>query len=126
MEGISMEKDIVYAELSLKEPLRAFEFLVNIMGFKLVKETFELKDGILIQNKFGACFKLLLKPGIDKCEPVLIYTDDCLNDYFELKISGIRFNNDPKYIPDGLMAEFADGLGNNYKLLERRKYEVEE
>jgi hypothetical protein len=59
-------------------------------------------------------------------QPILIYTNDCLNDYLTLKTSGIHFIDGPCYTPEGLVAEFTDKQGNSYKILERRFYEIDQ
>jgi hypothetical protein len=110
-----------YKQLRLKDPLRSFEFLVQIMGFEPVSSDYERE--VFIHDKLGNCFKLLLNPCANCQEPVLIYTNDCLSGYFELKTLGVHFINGPQYTPRGLMVEFMDNWGNYYKILEERFYE---
>ena len=110
-----------YQQLILKEPLKSVEFLVQTMGFEPVSADYE--KAVLMQDKLGNYFELLLNPNADCREPVLIYTNDCLSDYFELKTAGINFINEPLYTPQGLMVEFKDRWGNYYKILEERFYE---
>lgn len=54
--------------------------------------------------------------------PIILNTDDCLNDYHSLKTAGVNFHNEPQYLPIGLGAEFSDPLGNHYLLIEERIY----
>jgi hypothetical protein len=110
-----------YQQLILKEPLKSVEFLVQIMGFEPALADYE--QAVFIHDKQGNYFKLLLNPCADCREPVLIYTNDCLSNYFELKTLGIHFINGPQYTPQGLMVEFTDDWGNYYKILEERFYE---
>ena len=110
-----------YQQLYLKEPLKSFEFLVHTMGFEPVQA--EDEERVFIQDKLGNYFKLLLYPCAECREPVLIYTNDCLKNYFELKTKDIHFKNEPQYTRQGLMLEFADRWGNYYKILEERFYE---
>jgi len=57
-----------------------------------------------------------------KSAPIIISTDDCLNDYHSLKMAGVNFYNEPQYTPIGLGAEFLDPFGNRYLLIEERSY----
>jgi predicted enzyme related to lactoylglutathione lyase len=54
--------------------------------------------------------------------PIILSTDDCLNDYYSLKTAGVSFYNEPEYLPIGLGAEFSDPTGNRYLLIEERIY----
>ena len=110
-----------YQQLRLKEPLKSVEFLVQTMGFEPMPADYEQE--VFIHDKLGNCFKLLLNPGANCQEHVLIYTNDCLSNYFELKTLGVHFINKPQYTPQGLMVEFTDSWGNYYKILEERFYE---
>jgi len=69
---------------------------------------------------------MMITDGQKHQQPVLIYTNDCLSDYFELKTSGIHFIHGPQYTPQGLMVEFTDSQGNYYKILEERSYESDQ
>ena len=113
-----------YQQLILKEPLKSVEFLVQIMGFESILADYE--RAVFIHDKQGNYFKLLLNQCVDCQEPVLIYTDDCLSNYFELKTSGIQFISGPQYTPQGLVVEFTDNWGNYYKILEERVYETDQ
>lgn len=110
-----------YQQLLLNEPLKSVEFLVQTMGFEPISANHERE--IFIKDRLGNYFKLPLNAAADSREPMLIYTDDCLSDYFELKTSGVHFITEPQYTPRGLMAEFTDKWGNYYKMLEERFYE---
>jgi predicted enzyme related to lactoylglutathione lyase len=57
-----------------------------------------------------------------KTPPIILNTDDCLNDYHSLKMAGVNFYNEPQYLPIGLGAEFLDPFGNRYLLIEERSY----
>jgi hypothetical protein len=52
----------------------------------------------------------------------IIYTDDCLRDYYFLRKEGVRFLNEPTYTTGGLAAGFIDFSGNTYMLVEERNY----
>jgi catechol 2,3-dioxygenase-like lactoylglutathione lyase family enzyme len=54
--------------------------------------------------------------------PIIINSQDCLNDYHNLKMAGVIFHSEPHYLPIGLCAEFSDPSGNQYLLLEERSY----
>jgi hypothetical protein len=110
-----------YRQLILKEPLKSVEFLVQTMGFEPMPGDYGRE--VFIHDKMGNYFKLLLNPGANCQGTVLIYTNDCLSNYFELKTLGIHFIKGPQYTPQGLMVEFKDDWGNYYKILEERFYE---
>lgn len=112
-----------YRQLNLNEPLKSIEFLVNNMGFEIIRDRFDPTMGILIKNKWGNYFKLLLKPDAKKQAPIVVYSNDCLSDYFNLRAYGTPIIKEPYYTPDGLMIEFTDACGNYYKMLEKRAYE---
>jgi len=113
-----------YQQLRLKEPLKSVEFLVQTMGFEPMPAHHESE--VFIHDKLGNYFKLLLNPWADCQGPVLLYTDDCLSNYFELKTLGIHFINGPQYTQQGLMVEFTDNWGNFYRILEERVYESDQ
>ena len=52
----------------------------------------------------------------------IIYTEDCLRDYYFLRKEGVRFLNEPTYTTGGLTADFIDLSGNTYVLIEERNY----
>jgi hypothetical protein len=110
-----------YQQLILKEPLRSVEFLVQTMGFEPLPAGCEQE--VFIQDKLGNYFKLLLNPRAEFEGSVVIYSNDCLSNYFELKTLGVHFINEPHYTPEGLAVEFTDNWGNCYKILEERLYE---
>ena len=110
-----------YQQLHLKEPLRSVEFLVQAMGFETMPADYAQE--VFIHDKLGNYFKLVPNPCANWPGPVLIYTNDCLSNYFELKTFGIHFIHGPQYTPQGLMVEFKDNWGNCYKILEERFYE---
>ena len=110
-----------YQELILKEPLKSIEFLMQIMGFEPMPADRERE--VFIHDKLGNYFKLMLNTCANCPGPVLIYTNDCLSNYFELKTLGIHFIHGPQYTPQGLTVEFTDNWGNYYKILEERFYE---
>jgi hypothetical protein len=53
---------------------------------------------------------------------IVLATDDCLKDYHNLKLAGVSFEKQPRYLSNGLSAEFSDSYGNQYVLLEERNY----
>lgn len=62
------------------------------------------------------------QPHPEQTDEIYLHTKDCIEQYCRLKAKGIIFNQAPTYMPQGLMAEFTDGYGNRYFLLEPRKY----
>jgi len=112
-----------YRKLTLNTPIESVEFLVDNMGFEIIKDPFDTSRDILVKNKSGNSFKLLLRVDDASRSPVVVYSRDCLKDYFNLKLYGINFIKEPHYTVEGLTAEFTDNNGNQFRLLEKRTYE---
>jgi len=66
----------------------------------------------LVEDKLNTGFKTR----------IVLATDDCLKDYHNLKLAGVSFEKQPRYLSNGLSAEFSDSYGNQYVLLEERNY----
>jgi len=56
-------------------------------------------------------------------QKAVIYTADCLKDYYELKKRSVT-TGEPFYTAEGLAVDLTDDWGNKYRLLENRNYEA--
>jgi hypothetical protein len=83
-----------------------------------------LEISLISLELLGRNMRFELLPADHNCQQVvLLYTHDCLNDYFKLKALGLHFTTGPLYTARGLMVEFTDTRGNCYKMLEERYYD---
>ena len=127
-----MTKDPNYLQLSVNDPEKTYQFLVSHLGFFKhdapgAKRLID-KQWYLVGNRFDNNYLLTSqeKPALSvEHSEVIINTDDCLRDYHQLKMAGIKFEKKPGYSLYGLEATFIDDHGNNYKLLEKRDYSDE-
>ena len=123
-----MTEDINYLPVAVRDPEKTSQFLISYLGFlrhpvfkgKSISE----KQGFLVGNKLGNYYLLANGNGsilFDKQE-ILVHTDDCLRDYYQLNSAGIHFEKRTQYTENGLEVRFSDEYGNQYKLLEKRDY----
>lgn len=101
-------------------------FFADNLGFEVYdkKNILASQECVVMQTTSPDIFILIAKDrgyGNKKCS-IVVNTDDCLNDYHNLKLAGIQFYNEPQYTPTGLKAEFADPSGNRCLLIEERNY----
>lgn len=101
-------------------------FFADNFGFEVCdkKNILALQECVVMQTTSPDIFILITKDhGFgNKKYSIVLNTDDCLNDYHNLKLAGIQFNNEPQYTPTGLRAEFVDPSGNRCLLIEERNY----
>ena len=100
-------------------------FFTNL-GFEVYdkKDILASQECVVMQTASPGIFIVIARDygyGGKKCS-IIVSTDDCLNDYHNLKQAGIQFYNEPQYTPTGLKAEFADPSGNRCLLIEERNY----
>ncbi len=101
-------------------------FFADNLGFEVFdkKNILASQECVVMQTTSPDIFILIAKDygyGNKKCSMV-VSTDDCLNDYHNMKTAGIKFYNEPQYTPTGLRAEFIDPSGNRCLLIEERNY----
>lgn len=125
---MAMNDDINYLLVGVRDPEKTCQFLISYLGFlrhpvskgKRISE----KQGFFVGNKLGNYYFLANGNGsilFDKQE-ILVHTDDCLRDYYQLNSAGIQFERKTQYTENGLEVRFSDEYGNQYKLLEKRDY----
>lgn len=117
---------IKYIPVFVKDMEEAVCFFTNKLGFSLA-------DKMVLHDEAGyttlrvrdtdTYLNLLVDTESTGSKTQLIFnTDDCLNDYHNLKTMGVDFKEQPQYLAIGLSAEFYDNYGNQYILLEERNY----
>lgn len=128
-----LNKELIYLQLSVREPEEACQFLVKYLGFSKYtvpgKKANSERQAFLVFNRFGNSY-LLTPPDkpiflLQSDEEIIVYTDDCLRDYCQLNLAGFKFEKKPQYTSDGLEVKIIDNNGNKYKLLEKRDYTEE-
>ncbi|MEO6850787.1 MAG: hypothetical protein ABI203_03510 [Mucilaginibacter sp.] len=125
-----MTTNLPYSQLSVNEPEKTYQFLVNHLGFcnndvpGIIKSLAE-KESFFVINRFDNYYLLTTWDKSAEHTEVVVNTDDCLRDYHQLSIAGIKFEKTPGYTMYGLETKFTDEYGNKYKLLEKRDYSEE-
>ncbi|HEY9001734.1 MAG TPA: VOC family protein [Mucilaginibacter sp.] len=101
-------------------------FLTEILGFEVFgkKNLLPDQEGVLIKTNSPDLFMVVMTApdGSYARSQIIINSHDCLSDYYNLKMAGVVFSNEPHYLPMGLGAEFSDPSGNQYLLIEERSY----
>ena len=117
---------VKYIPVFIKNIEDALEFFITKLGFKMASKIRfdDDTDCTLIQiNNEEQFLGLMEDPnGAGFKSKIILSTDDCLKDYHSLKMAGVIFENQPRYLQIGLAAEFLDDCGNQYTLLEERNY----
>jgi len=117
---------IKYVPIFTEDVESQVRFFTDNLGFEVYdkKSILTSQECIVMQTASPDIFILIVKDygyGNPKCS-IVVSTDDCLNDYYHLKLAGIHFNNEPQYTPTGLRADFTDPSGNRCLLIEERNY----
>jgi predicted enzyme related to lactoylglutathione lyase len=117
---------IKYIPIFTDDIERQATFFADSLGFEVhnKKNILTAQESIVMKTNSPDIFMLITKNnGYDykKCH-IVVNTDDCLNDYYNLKTAGIHFYSEPQYLPIGLGAEFMDPSGNRCLLIEERSY----
>ncbi|HTD99663.1 MAG TPA: VOC family protein [Mucilaginibacter sp.] len=101
-------------------------FFTDNLGFELYgkKTIFSGQESMLIKTHSPDIFIVVVKDTANEYRRghIVLNSDDCLNDYHNLKMAGVTFCNEPQYLPIGLGIEFIDPSGNRYLLIEERSY----
>ena len=110
--------------LPVKDPIKAFAFYTEIMGFKEHTYMPEAQLAIVVSPEDEQGTTLILEP-IDelygnfqkqiynKGLPYMIFgVDDCQKTYEELKEKGVKFSKEPKKTDWGTLATLDDTCGN--------------
>lgn len=100
----------------------AIHFFQDDLG--LAVETPENNRTSGLRTRFNEHTEILFSERTDELQTneVLLYTNDCIENYCRLKARGVNFKTEPAYFEKGLRAVFSDPFGNDYILLEERIY----
>jgi len=118
---------IKYIPIFTDDLERQVNFFTENLGFEIhgKKNILPGQESILLKTNNPDVFMVVMKDTAYEYRKnrIVLNTDDCLNDYHALKkMIGIKFFNEPQYLPMGLGAEFSDPAGNRYLLIEERSY----
>ena len=116
---------IALASVSVKDPIEAFKFYTEKLGFKEKMYMPDMQIAIVVSPEDPDGTSLLLEPrgnlgsdvffgGIyDAGLPVIILgTDDIYADYERLKANGVEFRGEPEKTEWGTQVIFDDTCGN--------------
>lgn len=101
---------------------QAVTFFRDFLELEVETEPFAGKSCKVVKLNDETFLHLSDQPHPEQTDEIYINTKDCIEQYCRLKAKGVIFKQVPTYMSQGLMAEFTDGYGNSYFLLEPRKY----
>jgi len=120
---------IALTSVSVSDPIAAFKFYTEILGFKEKMYMPEMRLAIVVSPEDEDGAALLLEPnenlgtkeyfeGIYKAGlPVIVFgTDDIAGDFERLKAKGVVFRGEPKKTEWGTQVTFEDTFGNLIQL----------
>ncbi|MDE0941721.1 MAG: VOC family protein [Alphaproteobacteria bacterium] len=113
----------------------AINYYVGILGFVLVEDTklSDLKRWVLVSPTKDHETCLLLAKAASAAQTasignqaggrvfLLLETDDFERDYEKYQRLGVKFLEEPRHEPYGIVAVFKDVFGNKWDLIERTK-----
>jgi catechol 2,3-dioxygenase-like lactoylglutathione lyase family enzyme len=109
-------------------------FYADVLGFDIIEDT-ELAPGkrwVLVAPPGSSETRLLLaKAATDEQRRAIgaqgggrvflfLHTDDFARDHKRYRLAGVRFVEEPRVEPYGMVAVFTDPFGNKWDLIERR------
>ncbi|WGS84042.1 VOC family protein [Methylomonas sp. UP202] len=128
-----MKQSLGLVSLVVKDYDEAIDFFVNILGFRLVEDTFvpeQSKRWVVVSPAGAVESQLLLARASNHDQEsriggqtggrvfLFLYTDDFWRDYEAYKAKGVRFVREPKLEPYGTVAVFLDLYGNMWDFLQ--------
>ena len=128
-----MKQSIGYVALVVRDYDEAIEFYVNVLGFRLVEDTFiaaQNKRWVLVAPPGSTETNLLLARAVGPEQSsrignqtggrvsLFLHTDDFWRDYREFTSKGVIFVRDPTEESYGTVAVFKDLYGNLWDLLQ--------
>jgi catechol 2,3-dioxygenase-like lactoylglutathione lyase family enzyme len=129
-----LKQSIGLTALLVRDYDEALKFYIEILGFKLVEDTFiaaQDKRWVVIAPAGSSESALLLAraSNLEQAERIgnqtggrvflFLHTDDFWRDYTDYKAKGVEFVRDPKQESYGMVAVFKDLYGNLWDLLQR-------
>jgi uncharacterized glyoxalase superfamily protein PhnB len=130
-----MVKHIGLIALVVDDYDQAINFYVEKLSFT-VSEDLELNEGkrwVVLSVNDEAQTKLLLAKADDETQrqsignqtggrvSLFLYTDDFAGDYARMQHSGVKFEEQPRKEPYGIVVVFQDLYGNRWDLIELAK-----
>jgi catechol 2,3-dioxygenase-like lactoylglutathione lyase family enzyme len=130
-----IKQAIGLTSLLVRDYDEALKFYVEVLGFKLVEDTFiaaQDKRWVVVAPAGSSESGLLLARAASPEQAarignqtggrvfLFLYTDDFWRDYVAYKAKGVKFVRDPKQEGYGMVAVFKDLYGNLWDLLQRK------
>lgn len=131
-----LKQSIGLTALLVRDYDEALKFYIEILGFKLVEDTFiaaQDKRWVVIAPAGSSESALLLARAANPEQAqrignqtggrvfLFLHTDDFWRDYTAYKAKGVEFVRDPKQESYGMVAVFKDLYGNLWDLLQRAR-----
>ena len=128
-----MKQSIIHIALVVREYDEALEFYVDMLGFRLVEDTYipeQDKRWVLVEPPGSSGTQLLLARGVGEDQTsrignqtggrvfLFLQTDDFWRDYHTYKERGIIFVREPKEESYGTVAVFQDLYGTLWDLIQ--------
>jgi catechol 2,3-dioxygenase-like lactoylglutathione lyase family enzyme len=129
-----IKQAIALTSLLVRDYDEALKFYVEVLGFKLVEDTFiaaQDKRWVVVAPAGSSESGLLLARAANPDQAarignqtggrvfLFLHTDDFWRDYVAYKAKGVEFVRDPKQESYGMVAVFKDLYGNLWDLLQR-------
>lgn len=128
-----MKQSLGLVSLVVRDYDEAIEFFVDILGFRLVEDTFvpeQSKRWVVVSPPGATESQLLLARASTSSQEariggqtggrvfLFLYTDNFWRDYDTYRSKGVVFVREPRTEPYGTVAVFLDLYGNMWDLLE--------
>ncbi|PZQ99429.1 MAG: extradiol dioxygenase [Cereibacter sphaeroides] len=109
----------------------AIEFFVGVMGFRLTSDIDQgTKRWVTVEPPGGGAQLLLARAaGVQQEQAIgnqtggrvflFLETDDFARDHARMMAAGIRFEEEPRFEPYGIVAVWRDPFGNHWDLIQR-------
>lgn len=128
-------QSLLHVAVVVRDYDEAIAFYTQKLGFTLVEDTYQPeqdKRWVVVAPPGSSGCSILLARASDENQATFIgnqaggrvflflQTDDFWRDYEAMRAAGVEFVREPKEMPYGVVAVFADLYGNRWDLIERR------
>lgn len=117
-----MDLELKYKVIFVTSLDLSLEFFTTRIGFEKQEDLEVAGRDCTVLKMFNGDFLMLVQNEEIESEPAILYTDDCLRDYYRLRIKQVADLTLPEYVSEGLSITFSDPSGNRFMLLEKRDY----
>ncbi|MCX2454046.1 hypothetical protein OQX61_22445 [Pedobacter sp. PLR] len=117
-----MADKLNYQVLFVKDTVLPAVFFIEELGLEMEEDLLVGGKMCPVLRMFNGHRLMLVKHEEKDPEVIVIYTQDCLRDFCNLKRQGFQMVSAPVYGKKGLTCEFYDPWGNLTLLLEERDY----